>query len=473
MSQIEPDPESPNERSSESDEFFLLTLLKTWFGFGGTVSQKAYVLSGAGLMLFKYGVESLVVNQLTGLFFSPIDFLNPRLAAREKLAQLAPEWLGWAWFLWSLPFLWIAVTMSVRRAIHAGKNPWIGMLILVPIVNLVTMLVLACLPKRAEASWLTQQETVPAVHNLRSAVLGVGLGFLIALLMMGVSVYAFDTYGASLFLGTPILMGAVASVIFNSPMPRSYPASIGIGVLTITLAGGALIVFALEGAICILMAAPIALPLGGLGGVIGKLISEVTTRPVTSRVGMVILFLPGWAGVESLVMPSQEFRVRTAVDIDAPPEQVWDSVIGFDRITSPEEWYFRWGIASPLGARIDGAGVGAVRYCEFTTGTFVEPVTEWSPPHTLAFTVEEQPAPMFELSPYRHIHPPHLDGGLKSTRGEFRIIPLSNGKTRLEGHTWYEFDMFPHAYWTLWSDLLIHRIHERVLRHVKEQAEAT
>ncbi len=32
--------------------------------------------------------------------------------------------------------------------------------------------------------------------------------------------------------------------------------------------------------------------------------------------------------------------------------------------------------------------------------------------------------------------------------------------------------MHPQAYWTLWSDLSIHRIHRRVLDHVKRLAEA-
>jgi hypothetical protein len=31
--------------------------------------------------------------------------------------------------------------------------------------------------------------------------------------------------------------------------------------------------------------------------------------------------------------------------------------------------------------------------------------------------------------------------------------------------------MYPQQYWTLWSDLMIHRIHERVLNHVKQHAE--
>jgi hypothetical protein len=31
--------------------------------------------------------------------------------------------------------------------------------------------------------------------------------------------------------------------------------------------------------------------------------------------------------------------------------------------------------------------------------------------------------------------------------------------------------MYPQDYWTLWSDLVIHRIHQRVLEHIKRLAE--
>ena len=122
-------------------------------------------------------------------------------------------------------------------------------------------------------------------------------------------------------------------------------------------------------------------------------------------------------------------------------------------------------------SHIEGQGVGATRYCEFTTGAFVEPITVWDPPHRLAFDVTEQPAPMFELSPYRDIHPPHLDGFMRSNRGEFRLVALDDGRTRLEGRTWYEVEMFPQWYWTLWTDSIIHRIHLRVLHHVQRISE--
>jgi hypothetical protein len=50
---------------------------------------------------------------------------------------------------------------------------------------------------------------------------------------------------------------------------------------------------------------------------------------------------------------------------------------------------------------------GAVRHCNFTTGSFVEPITVWDEPRLLKFEVVEQPAPMKELS-FWDIDAPHL-----------------------------------------------------------------
>ena len=117
--------------------------------------------------------------------------------------------------------------------------------------------------------------------------------------------------------------------------------------------------------------------------------------------------------------------------------------------------------------------MGAIRHCEFTTGDFVEPITVWDAPRRLAFDVVSQPDPMTELSFWRHVHPPHLaEQSLMSRRGEFRLVDLGGGRTRLEGRTWYTFAMHPQAYWTLWSDLAIHKIHRRVLEHVKRLSES-
>jgi uncharacterized membrane protein YhaH (DUF805 family) len=452
------------------------SLCAVWFGVRAEVSRGMYLASGLGLMLFKYAVEAGLLYYFTQNFLTPWVFFNPMFRSRVELLGAAPEWVAWAMFLWTLPFVWIALSMSVRRAADAGLSPWAGILVLIPVVNLLVMLGLVILPGTGRKTWSVPLAYETSHRTVRSSyshdLLAIGVGLLVGLAMLGLSVYFFDLYGASLFFATPLLMGAIAGFIHNRPFSQSLGRTMGIVALLMLVAGGVLLLFALEGAICIAMAAPLVLPLGFIGGLIGKAIADSTGTSVRHTISL-LLILPVLAGAESFYRPAPEYMVLTTVEIDAPPELVWPYVVEFPDLSAPDEWYFQAGIACPLRARIEGDGVGAVRYCEFTTGTFVEPITVWDEPSRLAFDVTEQPDPMLELSPYHHVHPPHLEHHtLNSRRGEFRLISLPGGRTRLEGRTWYAFEMFPQGYWTLWSDSTIHRIHLRVLNHIKRLAEA-
>jgi hypothetical protein len=115
--------------------------------------------------------------------------------------------------------------------------------------------------------------------------------------------------------------------------------------------------------------------------------------------------------------------------------------------------------------------VGAIR---FRTSTIIERRREdknkKNAADALRFRVTKQPEPLREWSPYA-IHPPHPDHYLNSRQSEFRLEALPDGRTRLIGTTWYSNRMWPAAYWHLWSDAIIHRIHGRVLTHVKALAE--
>jgi Polyketide cyclase / dehydrase and lipid transport len=231
---------------------------------------------------------------------------------------------------------------------------------------------------------------------------------------------------------------------------------------------------ALEGLICLIMSAPITVPLGFFGALVGYVIQSrpwLTDQTLTLTLAL-LLVLPCLMAAETAHEPEPVVRaVDTEVIIDAPPAKVWPHVIAFPPLPEPDDWFFQSGIAYPQRANIDGTGVGAVRYCVFSTGTFVEPIEVWQPPSLLGFRVTEQPDPMLEWSPYT-IHPAHLDHCLCSHQGQFRLVALPGGRTRLIGTTWYSNRMWPAAYWNLWSDYIIHRIHGRVLAHIKELAEA-
>jgi hypothetical protein len=247
----------------------------------------------------------------------------------------------------------------------------------------------------------------------------------------------------------------------------SITASLGVAALAITLPGLVMVLFALEGMLCLAMAAILAYPLAGIGAMVGHALSA-GSKPGTPTAAMLSAW-PLFAFAEPAEFPVH--AVVSSIEIHAPAERVWSHVVGFTELPPPSEWILRAGVACPLRARIEGQGVGAVRYCEFTTGPFIEPITAWEPPRRLAFDVASQPPSMHEWSPYEVVHAPHLAGTMQSLRGEFRLFALPGGRTRLEGTTWYRLDMSPNVYWSFYADRAIGVIHRRVLEHVRNLSE--
>jgi uncharacterized membrane protein YhaH (DUF805 family) len=447
-----------------------IRLLRFLFGLTTPVARGPYALTGFGLMTLKYAVEAAAIHAVTGRVFMPWQFVSPLMSTRTELLRGAP-WLLWVLVAWALPFLWIGVAMTLRRTVDAGLSPLVAFLYFVPVLNLALMIALCFLPSRPPRAVGQEPEARARGVRFREAVLGTLLGLSVTLLMAVVSIRVLREYTATLFFATPLIVGACCGIVLNYRRPQPLGPTIGVALLAMVITGGALLLFALEGIICLAMAAPIALPLAVAGALLGRAMALWRwQRP--AQVPLMIAVLPLLLLAEAGARAPLSTSVTTAIEIDAPPERVWPHVVGFGQITEPLTWIFRAGIACPMRARMDGAGAGAVRHCEFTTGPFVEPITVWDEPRRLAFDVVAEPAPMVEWSPYGAIDAPHLHGYLHSQRGEFRLLPLPGGRTRLEGTTWYALRLYPSAYWHLWSDLLIHRIHERVLVHIKREVES-
>ena len=294
---------------------------------------------------------------------------------------------------------------------------------------------------------------------------GVALGVAVLLISCGFALLRMGTYGWTLFALLPLLFGVLASWIFR---PSTAERAAAIGAVTAIAPACFLLIGGLEGAICILMSLPLVVPLGALGAWLAY--RAEPGRQTARNVTMLLLLSPATLAWD-VKAPPPVFEVRTAITVAATPEQVWKHVLAFSELPEPQEWYFRAGLAYPMRARIEGSGPGAIRYCEFSTGPFVEPIEVWDEPRLLQFRVTENPAPMHEWSPYGRIQPKHLHGYLVSKRGQFRLTRLANGPTLLEGVTWYQHGLWPAEYWKWWSDAIIHRIHLRVLNHVRMLAE--
>ncbi len=446
-------------------------VLRLLFGLRLTVERRTYALAGCVLMALKYALDAGAVYLATGGTFTPLDYLNPVLSMRAQATGPMPMAVQVAMVLWTLPFMWIGVSMSLRRSIHAGRSPWWCVLFFVPVVNYVYMLTLCLLPPAAEGASARPIHVVVDAP-LRGALIGVAAGVVLTLAMTALSVFVLGTYGASLFVGTPFIIGVTTGFAFNRGGARTPKATIGVASLAILLSGLGLLLFALEGVLCLLMAAPLALAVAIPGALVGAAIAQRGNRSWT-QTALLILFLPLFGAAESQAVRTPLYQVATTIDIDAAPDQVWPNVIGFSELPVVRDFWFERGVAHPVRARISGSGVGAVRYCEFSTGAFVEPITVWEPPTRLAFDVTAQPPSMREWSPYEDIHAPHIEHSLRSQRGEFVLTELPDGRTRLVGSTWYTLDLFPQAYWSLWSDKLIHDIHGQVLAHIAALSEGT
>jgi hypothetical protein len=275
------------------------------------------------------------------------------------------------------------------------------------------------------------------------------------------------SYGLTLFVALPVALGAFGAWVAGSKTAGSAALA---GALANGIASLAFLFAGIEGLICIGMAVPLAAPLGALGGL---LVHQASRKRALAGGTAMLALLPlgfGTMGFDVHAKPDV-FEVHSSIEIAAPPDRVWKNVISFSELPPPDEWYFKAGVAYPMRAHIDGSGPGAVRYCEFSTGPFVEPIKVWDEPHLLRFSVTENPAPLNEWSPYANVLPKHLHGYLISKQGQFVLTALPNGHTLLEGTTWYQHGLWPETYWTFWSQAIIHRIHMRVLTHIKDLSE--
>jgi hypothetical protein len=298
---------------------------------------------------------------------------------------------------------------------------------------------------------------------------------LVGLGCSGLAVHGFGVYGWSLFVVLPILVSTGSSFLWSLQPSRSFWRTYGIALCSLLLLGVMLLSIAIDGFICLVMALPISAALAIPGTLLGRYLARFASsrRGGTALPCLLVALFPPTAAFDASTQSSPPMRVvTTSVAIRAPAERVWQVVVAFPPIANPPDGIFRLGFAYPLSAQISGSGVGAIRHCTFSTGSFVEPITEWTPPTLLGFDVTSCPEPMQEFSPYRDFHAKHLKNYMVSHHGEFRI-KQDGASTVLQGTTWYTDSISPQWYWAPISDYIIHRIHERVLTHIKRIAEDT
>jgi hypothetical protein len=368
--------------------------------------------------------------------------------------------------LWTLPFIWVGVSMTIRRLFDTGWSAWWSLVFFIPIVNYILMAGLAAAPSGAPRS--SESRPIPNGRRLPSSLFSMAAGAALGLALLWLGVLLLESYGLAVFMGTPFVIGLVTAYLFRGRYPATSRETHEVVAMTVLMVAGSAFLVGFEGAVCLLMVAPLGLVVALMGGMVGRQLASWGESAARGAFIVGVLW-PGAAALEANPNESRRREVVSSVVIAAPPDVVWQHVIAFSPIPEPVSPLFRLGLAYPTHAEIVGSGVGAIRYCHFSTGAFVEPITTWEPNLRLAFDVIESPRPLNELSPWE-ITPPHVDGYLLPRAGEFRLVDLG-GRTRLEGSTWYEQRLRPEGYWVVFSDFIISEIHARVLSHIKYESE--
>jgi uncharacterized membrane protein YhaH (DUF805 family) len=454
----------------------------TPFTFKGKIGRAPYAAWSVAIFLSQYLIP-LYTGQLRNLNVWSYLIPHRALLAVGDSADLVHA-LGAAAYL--LIAAWALAALAFRRANDANVGGWIAAFAITPIVQILMILALCFAPSEPDRdlvrcfapsepdgeprTTVTHAGTSQPISLWASAVRGVlaGAGLTSGAVALGTLV--FGTYGSALFLLTPFVVGIVSAYTANHREDiggRQTALTVFIAVLLGSLT---LVAVAVEGVICIVMAAPLGLGMALIGGVLGRAMALQARRPAAQTLPCLAL-LPLMFAVENVLPPVAHLDTEQSIAVAAPPELVWKSILSTDRIEGPLALPFRLGVAYPLRGEVLGAGVGAERLGEFSTGTAIERVTEWVPNRKLAFVVVRDMPGMRELSPYEHVHAPHVIGYFRTTYTSFELIPRADGSTDIVERTSHELRLDPVPYWLPMARWIVRQNNARVLEHIRIHAE--
>lgn len=467
------------------------------FSFNGAIGRLPYAAWSVGLFASQYLALAVVLGP-SHVPWSDQDVYGSPITWLIKNTDVS----GWSavGLVYMVAVAWAVGALSFRRAADADINQAVAILTLIPIMQLVVILCLFLSPPRDPAEVAERARRAEAIerarraaaeharqaaaasgeapepvvelskHLVAQAMLGLGGGVGLSVLAVAVSTLIFGAYGYGLFALTPFVTGAMIAYLANKDQDIGSSRTSQLILIALGLAGVALVLVALEGAICIIMVAPLAIGLALLGGAVGRDIASRSRRPARDVWSFVAL-VPLVFATEYVLPTSTRFETVQSIAVSAPPETVWRSLLSTDPVEGPLALPFRLGLAHPVRGEVIGEGVGAVRRGEFSTGTAIERITEWEPNRRLAFVVVDDIPAMRELSPYEHVHAPHAVGYFRTLHTSFELVRRADGHTDLIERTSHELRLDPVLYWLPMARWVVTENNARVLAHIRRHAE--
>jgi uncharacterized membrane protein YhaH (DUF805 family) len=451
------------------------------FSFRGQIGRLPYALWSIAIFFSQHLLALIVLKAYVSDLPDPVTRLPALWPSANRLFFVTPLRLvalrGTPDLVMLLVLGYVLIVacalaaLSFRRAANASVSEWIAVAAVAPVVQIPVILALCLAPPRPAAQASARVDAREMSETAWSAAtqgLIAGLGLTVASVAVGALV--FGAYGYGMFLVSPFVIGAIAAYLANRRRDIGSARTLTLVIGATTLGGLALLGVALEGIVCLVLAAPLGFAMAWLGGALGRAIA-VHTRRTPQQTLPAVAVLPLVFAVETVMAATTSFDTTETIVVNAPPDRVWNAVVHMDPLDEPPSLPFRLGVAYPLRGEIIGEGVGALRRGEFSTGVAIERITEWIPERKLAFVVESDIPGMREISPYQHVHAPHVAGYFLTDGTSFELSPLPDGGTRIIERTSHRLKLDPVFYWLPMARFVVHANNARVLAHIKHQSE--
>ena len=233
----------------------------------------------------------------------------------------------------------------------------------------------------------------PPVSAIFGVLVTIGLVALVYLIA-GQSALSFG-YGYGVFCGVPLSLGYFSVLVVGSDAGvLRFRRCASTAMWAISLASLGFFALGAEGFICILMAAPIAIPMSLVGASLalgtrrwGQSINQKRASSV-----IVLGFVPLMLFKDVFApLPLVRHVESTSIVIGAPPERVWPYLSNLSDLPKSQHLLFRSGIACPMGIKTIGSGVGAHRVCRLSTGDMPEIIEVFEFARRLDFKVLATP----------------------------------------------------------------------------------
>jgi len=230
----------------------------------------------------------------------------------------------------------------------------------------------------------------------------------------------------------------------------------------------------LEGAICLIFAAPIMLVSSLIGGLLARFLSRWYTRSAPSQFSAIAFPLLAILVESHIAAPIQIRSVETDLPIHAPASVVWNNIRSVRAIGSselPDSWATRIGFPKPVAATLSHDGVGGVRQASFTGGLiFTETIERWEPKADLKFSIHANTDSILPTTLDEHL----TVGGafFDVLEGEYRLEPRPDGVLlRLSSQERLSTHLNPYA--GVWTDAVMRSIQNQILVVIRRRCELT